>query len=193
MMNKIKNPISFTGKREWRGWLIKNHDKEKEIWIVFFKKHTQKEGLTYAEAVEEALCFGWIDGILNRIDDEKHMIRFSPRKQGSVWSKINKEKSEKLIKEGRMTDAGIKSIEEAKKNGLWQKAYTNKKIEKMPSDLKEELIKEKQALENFNKFAATYKNMYVGFILAAKTDETRRSRIAKVVENARKNKKAAYL
>ena len=82
----------------------KNHDTENEVRVLFFKKHLQKEGLTYAEALEEALCFGWIDGVLNRIDGEKHVIRFSPRRQNSAWSEINKVKVERLLKEGALQE-----------------------------------------------------------------------------------------
>ncbi len=185
----MANPRYFKNVKEWHSWLEKNHDKEKEIWVIFYKKHTGKKGISYQEAVDEAICFGWIDGKLKRINNEKHKIRFSPRGEKSVWSKINKDKAEKLIKEGRMKDAGYKMIEKAKKAGLWQKAYTNKNLEKMPSDLKKALNKNKTALKNFNKFSNSYKNMFIGWVINAKKDDTRKRRIQQVLKKSEKNMK----
>ena len=112
----------FPGREQWRAWLGENHDAAKELWLVFHKKHTGKGGLTYDEAVEEALCFGWIDGILKRIDDEKHMVRFCPRRKNSIWSERNKERVRRMIEAGRMTDIGLAKVQEAKENGQWAKA-----------------------------------------------------------------------
>jgi uncharacterized protein YdeI (YjbR/CyaY-like superfamily) len=107
----------FPGREDWRAWLAAHHATAQEIWLVIHKKHAGKAGLTYVEALEEALCFGWIDGILKRIDDEKHTIRFSPRRKNSIWSEQNKKRIRKLIQEGRMTEAGLAKIKEAKANG----------------------------------------------------------------------------
>jgi len=106
----------------WRAWLQKHHATADELWLILFKKHTGKAGLVYEDAVREALCFGWIDGILKRIDDEKHTIRFSPRRKNSVWSATNKKRVAKVIAEGRMTEAGLAKVKEAKRNGQWDNA-----------------------------------------------------------------------
>ena len=111
----------------------------------------------------------------------------------SVWSKINKERAERLIKSGRITDAGLAKIEAAKKSGWWDKAYTNKIMDEIPADLEQALKKEKRAWENFQKFANSYRNMYVGWVNGAKTAETRQKRIRKVVEQATKNRKLLFL
>jgi uncharacterized protein YdeI (YjbR/CyaY-like superfamily) len=145
------------------------------------------------EAVEEALCFGWIDGKLKRIDDEKHALRFSPRRGNSVWSKINRERAERLIASGRMTRAGLAKIQEAKRSGRWDSAYTSKIGERMPLDLKKALMEDRRAWDDFQGFANTYRNMYIGWVNDAKTDGTRRKRIRKVVEQSLQNKKYAFL
>src|SRR4030042_3901104 len=121
---QITNPKHFKNRGEFRKWLEKNHAKKTELWILFYKVRTNKKSVRYAEAVEEALCFGWIDGILKRIDDEKHAQRFTPRNPKSIWSKVNKERAKRMINEGKMTNAGLIKIKDAKKSGWWQNAYT---------------------------------------------------------------------
>lgn len=186
-------PTHFKDRNEWHKWLEKHHDKETGIWLVHFRKHSDKPGLRYEEALEEALCFGWIDGQLKKLDEEKFKLRYSPRRPKSPWSRINREKAEKLIQSGRMAAAGLARIEEAKKSGLWQRAYTNKTREKMPSDLKAALRRNKAAWENFRKFANTYRNMYIGWVVGAKTAETRKKRIDRVVSQASADKKLIFL
>jgi len=185
--------VYFKTRAEWRRWLERHHDTQTEIWLVHYKKHSRKAGLRLVEAVEEALCFGWIDGQLRKIDDEKFRLRYSPRRLRSPWSRINRKKAEKMIRAGKMTAAGLARIEEAKKTGLWQRAYTNKTRERMPSDLKAALLKNREAWDNFRKFANTYRNMYIGWVVSAKTEETRKRRIDKVFDQAFRNKKLIFL
>lgn len=186
---ELSNALYLKNSREWRFWLENNHDKEKEIWLIHYKKHSGKTGISYEEALDEAICFGWIDGKLKSIDEEKFALRFSPRKANSIWSLANKEKARRLIKAGKMTAAGLAKIEEAKANGLWDAAYTNKKREGMPSDLKKALKENEQAWSNFQNFANSYRNMYIGWINSAKTEETRSKRIGEVVRRSIINKK----
>lgn len=183
-------PLFFNNRNDFRTWLKANY-KIDSAWLLFYKKRLKK-GMNYDEAVEEALCFGWIDGIMKSIDREKHMIRFSPRRKKSVWSLINKEKAETLIKQGKMAVSGLKKIEDAKKNGQWQSAYTNKMKERMPKDLKEALMENKVAWNNFQNFANSYQNMYIGWVVSAKAKETRERRIKLVVERSSDNRKAGY-
>ncbi len=190
---ELSTSVYFKNRDEWHKWLEKNHDKEKELWLIHYKKHSGKNGIHHQEAVEEAICFGWIDGKLKRIDDEKFILRYSPRKANSVWSKINKEKAEKMIKAGKITNSGLTKIEEAKKFGSWDAAYTNKQRERMPPDLKKALMKNKKAWNNFQNFANTYRNMYVGWVVNSKTDETRKKRIERVVKQSLQNKKLIFL
>ncbi|MFC1919122.1 YdeI family protein [Chloroflexota bacterium] len=186
----IEVALNFKDKQIWRNWLEQNHDKEKEAWLVIFKKHSKKTGLRYDGALEEALCFGWIDGKMRSIDEERFILRYSPRKAKSVWSMINKDKAELLIAQGRMTAAGLAKVEEAKKNGYWYTAYTNKIREVIPSDLKKALMENSTAWNNFEGFANNYQNMYIGWVSCAKTDETRKKRIMEVVKRSALNKKA---
>ncbi|MFC1943889.1 YdeI family protein [Chloroflexota bacterium] len=108
----------FENGRQWREWLTKNHATTDGVWLVHYKKRANKTGISYTDALEEALCFGWIDGKMRSIDGEKHMIRYSPRKAKSVWSLLNRERALRLIESGKMSDAGIARIEEAKRNGF---------------------------------------------------------------------------
>lgn len=186
-------PIIFKDRTTWRSWLEGNHSDRDEVWVFHFKKGSSKKGLTHEEAVEEALCFGWIDSRLVRVDEEKYALRYTPRKPDSVWSKINKEKADRMIRAGKMTSAGLAKIEEAKRSGSWQKAYTNIKRDRIPTDLKKALQMDERAWSNFQNFANSYTNMYIGWVTSSKTNETRRKRIAKVVEQSINNKKLLLL
>ena len=181
--------LHFKNRNEWRKWLEINHKNIKEVWLIHYKKPSNKKSINHFEAVEEALCFGWIDSKLKKIDEERFILRYSPRKQKSVWSKINKEKAEELITSGKMTKSGLEKIKDAKKQGLWDTAYTNLVKDRLPSDLKNSLMHNKTAWINFQKFANSYRNMYIGWVKGAKTQETRKRRINEVVKRAAKNKK----
>ncbi len=111
----IGKTLYATNRKEWRDWLSKNYDKEKEIWLIYYKKITGKPTISYNDAVEEALCFGWIDSIEKGIDEEKFAGRFTPRKEKSNLSESNKKRIKRLIKEGRMTNAGLEKIKDKMK------------------------------------------------------------------------------
>jgi uncharacterized protein YdeI (YjbR/CyaY-like superfamily) len=181
--------LYFKDSRQWREWLEDNHDRQPETWLVHYKEKSARVSVSLGEAVEEAICFGWIDGKLKSIDDESFIVKYTPRKANSVWSRINKDRAQKLIKEGKMTAAGLAKIKEARKRGLWQNAYTNKKKDEIPADLEQALKQDEKALTNFQNFANTYRNMYIGWVLAARTGETRKKRIEEVVRRSALNKK----
>lgn len=185
----INEPLEFGTRKDWHNWLKKNHVTEKEAWLYIRKKDSGGPGIFYNQALEEALRFGWIDGKMKSIDDKKFVLRFSPRKKGSAWSKRNKEAAERLIASGQMENAGLDAIEEAKKSGAWDGAYTSLKQDTIPPDLEQALSKNKIAFANFFNFAVSYRNMYIGWVTGAKTDITRRRRIDEVVRLARLNKK----
>ena len=180
---------SFGDRDEWRAWLAENHQTVKELWLIIHKKHTGRAGLTYVEALEEALCFGWIDGILKRIDDEKHTIRFSPRRKNSIWSEHNKKRVRRLIKEGRMTDAGLAKIREAKANGQWDKAVEREDITVIPAELAKALAGNEQARLNFENLAPSYRRQFIYWVAVARRDETRRKRIEETIDLLVRNKK----
>lgn len=177
---------------EWRKWLEAHHKREREIWVVYYKKHTNKPSLPYDDAVEEAICFGWIDSVVRKLDDERYMQKFTPRKSKSNWSDLNKERAKKMIEAGKMTEAGCEKIRELlaeDKNGL----KTNKKKPKtelvIPPDVKKALSTNKRAWENFNKLAPGYQRNYLGWILDAKKEETRERRLKTVIGRLEENKK----
>jgi len=187
--NELASARLFKNRGEWRKWLEKNHSTKDGLWLIHYKKKSNKKSVSHPHAVEEALCFGWIDSKLKRIDEERYILRYTPRKGKSVWSKINKDTAEKLISLGKMTEAGLEKIKIAKKQGLWNSAYTNLKKDRLPSDLKEALIKNRDAWKNFNNFANSYRNSYISWIKGAKSDITRKKRIDEVVKKSIENKK----
>jgi uncharacterized protein YdeI (YjbR/CyaY-like superfamily) len=171
----IKNRV------EWRKWLFRNHNKNSGIWLVFYKKKTDKPALAYETAVEEALCFGWIDSIIKKIDDSKYARKFTPRKNQSKWSQINKKRASKMIEEGRMTKTGISRIEFAKQTGQWdQNAGPNIDFNISP-EFAAALNKNHRANENFETLAPTYRRQYTGWINTAKRPETKKKRIAESI------------
>ncbi|MCK4663121.1 MAG: YdeI/OmpD-associated family protein [Bacteroidales bacterium] len=190
---KSNKTLYVKNRNEWRKWLENNHLSEDEIWLIYFKKHTGQPTIPYNDAVEEALCFGWIDSTVKKIDSEKYKQRYTPRKKNSVWSKINKERAIKMINSGLMVKEGLNKIEEAKKNGKWEEAYSSKKELDIPCDMKEALMEDKKAWANFNNFANSYKNMYIGWVTAAKREETRKKRINEVVNRSIQNIKPGMM
>jgi uncharacterized protein YdeI (YjbR/CyaY-like superfamily) len=179
--------LKFKTKKEWRKWLQENHNNSSEAWVVIYKKNSEQQGLRYIEAVEEALCFGWIDSKMKKIDEDTFKQRFSPRRKKSIWSKSNKELALRLMKEQKMTKAGYEAIEEAKKSGSWKHAYTSKTPPEIPKDLEEALAVSPKAQFNFQTFPNSTKLIYVHWINNAKKPETRSRRIKQVVERAEKN------
>ncbi|HZB79460.1 MAG TPA: hypothetical protein VE522_06410 [Actinomycetota bacterium] len=121
-MKMTGQPLHFTTADEWRTWLEANHATQDEVWVMIYKRHAETPSVTLEETVEEALCFGWIDSQMQPIDGERHAQRFTPRRKTSNWSERNKERAAKLIEQGRMTEAGLAKIEEAKRNGRWDEA-----------------------------------------------------------------------
>jgi uncharacterized protein YdeI (YjbR/CyaY-like superfamily) len=182
-----KETLYFTNREDWRVWLEKNYDKKKEVWLIYYKKHTGIPTIPYDDAVEEALCFGWIDSTLKRIDDEKHMQRYTPRNLRSIWSKNNIARVKKMVKEGKMTKAGLEKYEYGMENNL-QAPDTDKDIQ-VPDDFEAALKKEKKAYENFYNLAPSYKIMYIYWIISAKKEETRKRRIKKAVQLLKESKK----
>ncbi len=181
------SPLCFATSDDWRTWLEHNHDKVKEVWLVHYKKGKAGKGISYFEALEEALCFGWIDSKLKRLDDDRFVLRYSPRNPKSVWSLGNREKVEALIASGRMAPAGLAAVEAARKNGRWDSAYTDREALPVPDDLRDALDGNRDARGNFERFATSRRNMYVRWVDSARTETTRQRRIAEVVERAASN------
>ena len=175
---------------QWRKWLTKKHDMEKNgIWLVFYKKKTSKPSLEYEQAVEEAICFGWVDSIIKKIDEAKYVRKFTPRKADSFWSQLNKKRAERMIKQGLMTKAGLAKIKVAKKTGLWDKDPRPKITFEIPDEFAAALAKNKGAKENFDKLALTYRRHYIGWIVTAKRGQTKKRRIDESIALLEQGKK----
>lgn len=188
-MEELEKALYFAGAGEWRKWLEQHHDQEKGVLLLLYRKDTGKRNFSYPEALEEALCFGWIDSRMKKVDDERFVLRFTPRKPDSIWSQVNRNHVERLIKAGKMTAAGFAIIEEAKKRGTWQRAYTNRVSTEIPSDLEQALQENQTARDNFHRFANSYRNTYIYWLNEAKTESTRKKRIAEIVKRSADNKK----
>jgi uncharacterized protein YdeI (YjbR/CyaY-like superfamily) len=188
-MKEMSGAESFADGQAWRAWLVENHQTQNGLWLLFHKRHTGRSGLTYVEALEEALCFGWIDGIVKRIDHEKHMIRFSPRRKNSIWSEHNKKRVRKLIREGRMTPVGLARVREAKANGQWAKAAVREDVTVVPAELTEALAHNVKARLHFERLAPSYRRQFIYWVAIAKRDETRRKRIEETIDLLMRNEK----
>ena len=181
--------LYFTERKEWRKWLEENHLTCREIWLQYYKKPSGKPRIPYNDAVEEALCFGWIDGKIKRINEDYYIQRFTPRRPGSRWSKYNIERVEKLLKAGLMTPAGLKAYEETTKKPELIYDDRRDRIPDPPADLMTALKKNITALENFNNFTQSSRRIFIEWLNSAKKPETRIRRINKIVELAEKNVK----
>ncbi len=175
----------------WRKWLMKNHKKEKSVWLIIYKKASNTASVYYPEAVDEALCFGWIDSKPNKRDDESYYQFFAKRNPKSNWSKVNKLKVEKLLKQGLMTSEGIEMVEVAKKTGTWTALDLVDKIS-IPKDLKLLFDKNAIAKKNWESFSRSSKRGILEWILNAKRPETREKRVSKTINLAEQNIKANH-
>ena len=173
-------------RKAWRKWLEKNHATSPGIWLIYYKKSSGKPRVEYNDAVEEALCFGWIDSTMRPLDEVSYIQRFSPRKPKSVWSALNKTRIEKLLKEGLMTAAGLEKIDIAKKNGSWTTIDHVENLE-IPADLAKAFSKNKKAWKNFQAFGKFRKKQMLYRVGMAKLPETRKLRIAQVITACKEN------
>ncbi len=165
-------------RKAWRAWLEKHHASSSGIWLVFAKKHTGLATVSYNDAVEEALCFGWIDGLMNPVDDTFYMQLFTPRKPKSAWAATNKARVEKLIAAGLMTDAGMKLIELARKSGTWD-ALAHVEALTVPPDFKRALGATPGAKKGYDTYTPGVKKQCLYYLNDAKRPETRAKRIAR--------------
>lgn len=171
---------------EWRSWLEQNHQSEKSVTLIIARKGSKLPGVSYGEAVEEALCFGWIDTTGNRKDTESFYLRFARRNPKGYWSRSNRERAERLIKQGLMTKAGQDMIDLAKKTGTWLALEKMQSLE-IPADLQGLFDQNRKAFENFEAFPPSSRRMILFWISGAKRSETRKRRIEQTVALAEKN------
>lgn len=188
-MQKSLKQIEVKSIKELRAWLEKNHTQSDSVWLVTYKKNVTSYYIEYAEIVDELLCFGWIDSLPRKLDEDRKMLRISPRNPKSAWSKINRDKASRLIKAGRMTEAGLKAIKTAKDNGAWDALKTTDSL-KTPQDLKAEFSKHPQSKQNFEGFPPSTKRALLEWIAQAKTTLTREKRVSETARLAAKNIRA---
>jgi len=177
------NTLYFETNAAWETWLAENYDKQNELWLVYYKKHTGKTSIAYEDSVRTALCYGWIDSLIKKIDDESYARKFSPRKENSVWSESNKQRVHELLAAGKMKPSGMVLVDIAKKNGSWDKTIVPPKIDlSVPDDFEKALKSEPEAKRYFESLPKSHKKQYLVWIKMAKRYETRQGRIKKSLE-----------
>ena len=182
--------IEFENRAQWRAWLAEHHDSESEIWLVFYKKETGIPSIEYGESLDEALCYGWVDSIIKSIDERKYARKFTPRKDESRWSLVNKKRAEQLIRDGLMTDHGMRKVEAAKRSGSWYAPGQKPKMDfEMPKEFSEALRDNPKAKAFFDGLAASHQKQYLGWIITAKRPETGERRIAESIRMLTEGKK----
>ncbi|MBL8916317.1 MAG: YdeI/OmpD-associated family protein [Archangium sp.] len=177
----MNTAIYFPGPAAWRTWLQKHFDKRTELLVGFYKAHTDEPTMTWSESVDEALCFGWIDGRRTGVDEDRYTIRFTPRKPTSIWSRINIDKMAALEKAGKMTDAGRAAFahRKAHKSGVY--SFENRP-EKFPTALRKLLDAQKKAAAYFDERAPSYRRAAIWWVISAKQEETKSRRMQQLVE-----------
>lgn len=181
--------LYFKNHDEWRAWLHENHATHSSVELVFYKVSSSIESMRWEEAVKVALCYGWIDSTVRKIDEESRKQTFSPRKAKSVWSKVNKSYIEDLLAQNLMHESGLQSISMAKQNGSWESLDAVENLE-LPMDLSNAFQRNEFAFENFNNFSKTYKKSYLYWLNQAKREETRIKRIEEIILLCEKNIKS---
>jgi uncharacterized protein YdeI (YjbR/CyaY-like superfamily) len=181
------NPVFFKDQNEFREWLRKNHDKEAELVVGYYKVSTGKPSMTWSESVDQAICYGWIDGIRRSIDDESYSIRFTPRRPTSIWSKINLKKVEELTKKGLMEKQGLEVFNNRKsKSGVYS---FEKEITKLDEKYEKILRENMAAWEFFSRQAPSYKKNVCNWIMSARQEETKISRLNKLIRSSENHQK----
>ncbi|MCK8494718.1 YdeI/OmpD-associated family protein [Spirosoma sp. RP8] len=181
-----------TNRQQWRDWLQEHHATEQSVWLIYHKKKSAISGISYNDAVDEALCFGWIDSRAKPIDEHTYMQFFGRRKPKSVWSKINKEKIQQLTDSGRMTQAGLNAIDVAKQNGSWT-ILDEVEALAIPSDLEEAFQQTPDAGSYFLGLSRSDKRAILQWLVLAKQSQTRQKRIVELIEQAAQRQKPPFI
>ena len=184
-----KEQLYFKNSQEWRVWLHDNHHSSKGVYLIFYKVSSEAESMRWEEAVQVAICYGWIDSTVKKLDDERRRQMFTPRKDKSVWSKLNKTYIEKLILDNLMHESGMKKIETAKQNGSWAVLDAVENLE-IPEDLQAAFSKNKTAFNNYCNFSPSYRKNYLYWLNQAKRLETRTIRMAEIIKLCEQNIKS---
>ena len=170
---------------EWRSWLEANAGGSREIFLIYYKKNSGKPRIAYEDAVEEALCFGWIDGRTNKLDDERYVQRFTPRRPASRWSPANIKRARKLVAEGKMTEAGLAVFHPSRR--------TAARPTRLPRDLEQKFKNHTDAWKNFRAFPPFYQRMTIAWVANAKKEETRVRRLSQLIEYSAGNRRIKFM
>ncbi len=181
-MARSPNFLEFADRSKWRAWLEEHHARETEVWLRIFKNNDTAGTLDLEAAVEEALCFGWIDSWLRSLGQGKLILRFSPRRKDSLWSMSNIRRVERLMAEGQMAEAGLRQVAQAKENGQWAAAIRREQVDLIPEELSKALRKIKGGLSAYRALSDSRKRQYIFQIQSAKSEATRVRRIQKIVQ-----------
>ena len=184
---QITKSTYAANRNEWREWLNKHHADEKEVWLIYFKQNSGKPSVTYIESLEEALCFGWIDSIIQKIDEEKYARKFNPRRAGSKWSDLNKHLVAKLNQQGRMQKAGLATVNFSLPPSDIPKPRRPELP--LPDWLKTRIMESPLAWENFIHLPPSHRRNYIGWISDAKKEETRQKRIREAIQRLERNER----
>jgi uncharacterized protein YdeI (YjbR/CyaY-like superfamily) len=197
----MRKTLYVTSREEWRDWLTKHGESETEVWLVYYKQHTGRPRIAYDDAVEEAICFGWIDSLVKRIDDEKFAQKFTPRRDAAKWSALNLRRLRKLMREGRMTEAGLAKVDVATLGKQTQPKQSSRKRDipgseprtddpdSIPAFVERALKANAKAWANFRNLAPSYRRNYLRWIMQAAKEETRERRLREAVSLLEQNKK----
>lgn len=177
--------LHFSEREAWRAWLDAHHEAEREVWLISYKAHTGISNISYEAAVEEALCFGWIDSIIKRLDGDRYLRKFTPRANTGHWSAINLKRTRRLIENGRMTRAGLAKLQ----SGVRPYVPLTKRFLAVPVFFKRALAGNVKARENFARLAPSYRRHFVAWVASAKKEETRKRRLREAIALLEKNKK----
>lgn len=187
---RMSKTLYVSNRDEWRAWLDDNYATETELWLVFYKKPSLNPNIPYDDAVEEALCFGWIDSIIQKIDEEKYARKFTPRVNNAKWSESNKKRIAKMIQKGRMTEAGLAKVTFSLpgdfETSLKPKATAEQVI---PEHIRQALMANSAAWDNFNRLAPSHRRQYIRWIVSAKKEETQLKRAQEVIKMLVQGKK----
>ena len=180
----LMDPTTFETPQAFRAWLEQHHDSASEVWVGYFRKATGKPSMTWAESVDEALCFGWIDGVRRRIDDERYTIRFTPRRKGSVWSVVNVGRVAELRKQGRMRAAGLKAFAARREDRSGIYSYEQRASATFDPAFERRFRANEKAWAHFGARPASYRQAAIRWVMSAKKEETRERRLATLIEDS---------
>lgn len=184
MPPKTPKPTFFKSAGDLREWLAKHHDREIELWVGYYKKGCGKPSITYSESVDQAVCFGWIDGVRHGIDDVSYKIRFTPRKPRSIWSSVNIRKANELTKQGLMHAAGSKAFEERTEDRSEIYSFEHKGIRELDPAYEKKLAENKKAKAFFDAQVPSYRKVIIHWVMSAKKEETKQKRLEQLIADS---------